>query len=121
MAGEQESRSFLLVELLHEVEKVSRGGGVQVGGGLIGQNDLWLTGDGASDCDALLLAAAHFGGSFFSHLGQADTFKQLARALSSFMGFYALQLEDELDILSRIEYWNQVVRLKDTQYGFIRC
>src|SRR6185437_6516757 len=67
--------------------------------------------EGARDRDALLLAAVKLGGKVIEPVAQADTAKQLARALAG-AGFSA-QLERHLHVLERRERGDELKALED--------
>ena len=69
--GEDEGGAGLRIEALHDLHRLLAVGGIEVGGGLVGQNKGWAGGQGTGDCHALLLAAAHLVGTMVNAVAQA--------------------------------------------------
>src|SRR5919199_1394131 len=61
-----------LVEPVEDVEYMGGGGGVEVAGRLVGQDDRWTGGDGPGDGHPLLLAAGELRGQVPHAFGQPD-------------------------------------------------
>jgi hypothetical protein len=74
LVGDQDDGDLLLlVEILKEAHQLLAGAGVQVPGGLVGHDDLWLHDQGASDGYALLLAAGELGWLVVGSVAHADS------------------------------------------------
>ena len=87
--------------------------GVEVAGGLIGEQDFGVGDEGAGERDALLLAAGELTGAVLGALGKAD-FSQ--PGLGSGEGLFAGDAGGEQrhgDVLKRGELWHEVVELPD--------
>ena len=57
VGDEDDGETFLLVELLQHPEHFDGGAGVEIAGGLVGEEELRAVDEGAGDGHALLLAA----------------------------------------------------------------
>src|SRR6202034_2590047 len=62
VGGDHEGGAVLGVEVQQQVDDLGSGGGVEVSGGLVGQEQAGLHDQGAGDRDALLLAARQLRG-----------------------------------------------------------
>src|SRR6185312_9701734 len=108
---EYDRRLRLAVERLEQLDNVRSGLAVEVASRLVGKENARRVGEGARDRDALLLAAGKLGGKVIEPVAQADTAKQLARALAG-AGFSA-QLERHLHVLERRERGDELKALED--------
>ncbi len=80
MGDEDEGRAFFAVEGEEEVEDDGAGGGVEVSGGLVGEEDRGAEGEGAGQGHALLLAAGELDGVVVEAAPEADAVEELAGA-----------------------------------------
>src|SRR4051794_9315025 len=84
---------------LQEAEDLGAGAGVEVAGGLVGQNDLRPGDQRTADGDPLLLAAGQFGGPVVQPVGEADGFDDRVQPLA--VGFATGQPHRQGDVLRR--------------------
>lgn len=99
VAGEDEDGVVLGAGLLEEAEDGVTGGGVEGGGGFIGEEELGFVGDGAGDGDAEALAGAHLGGAVVGVVGEADLVEEVEGAWSAFVFGLAGEGEGHGDVL----------------------
>ena len=113
VGGEQECRSQILVEFQHQVEEARRGVRVQVGGGLISQDNGRLGGQSPDHGDSLLLTPAQLVGLSVLHIQEADPFQERHHPVPPLRGREAPEEECELCILVSGQDRNQIVGLED--------
>jgi len=78
----------LLVEMTEELHNLSSGGGIEIAGGLVGENDGGIINDGSGDCDALPLSARQLIGrcsNRFSSSTRRSAFRASSRRSSAGM------------------------------------
>ena len=80
MGDEDEGGAFDAVEVEEEFEDVRAVGGVEVAGGLVGEDDGRAEDEGAGEGDALLLAAGELDGVVVHAVAEADGGEELAGA-----------------------------------------
>ena len=80
MRDDDDGETLAAVELAEHVHDFDRGGGVEVAGGLVGEQDARVVDEGARDGDALLLAAGELRGGVVHALFEADEADELERA-----------------------------------------
>ena len=80
LVGNDDDRDALLVEILHQVHDLVRGLRIERARRFIGQQDAGAVGQGASDGDALLLAAGELHRPVVHARAEADEFKAFLRA-----------------------------------------
>jgi len=90
VGGEDEGEAEAAVEIVHKVNQLSGIAGVQVGGGLVGEDEGGAMDDGAGDGDTLALAAGEQVGTMVGAGGEADAFESGGHAGSAFSGGDAL-------------------------------
>lgn len=73
--GEQRDALFA-DEIKNEADDFASGFGVEISGGFVGEEDAGPVCQGAGDGDALLFAAAEFGGQMICAVGEADLREQ---------------------------------------------
>jgi len=86
VSGEKDSSLLVGGELPDEFDDFVGGVRVEVAGGLIGEDDLWLVEEGPGDDNALLLAAREFVGHFGENSGELDRSQNLFDA-GAYAGF----------------------------------
>ena len=86
------------------------GAGVEVAGGLVGEEDLGTGAEGPGQRHPLLLAAGELGRIVVAAVAEADALEQVRGALA---GLLASELQRDLDVLPRGERRNQLERLED--------
>ena len=87
--------------------------GVEVAGGLVGQQDRRLPADGTGDGDALLLTAGELRGQVLGAVGHADALERGVDALAPLVRLHAAVDERQLDVLEHREVADQVEALED--------
>ena len=85
------------------------GGGVEVAGGLVGEEDAGPMAEGAGQRHALLLASRELGRVVVAAAAEADPVQQLVRPL---LGLQPAQLQRHLDVLARGEGRDELERLE---------
>ena len=114
MGDEHEGGLRLVGELAEEAEDVFAVGGIEIAGGLIGQNERGAVDEGAGDGDALLFAAGKLGGQGGGARGKADAREGGGDAGGALGSGDAGELERELDVFGggergeQMENWNTV-------------
>ena len=103
---------MLFVEALHQVEELGAGLRVEVGRGLIGEDQRGPRHNRARDGDALLLAAGQEVGTALGVALEADPTQGLVRELAPLARVHALKHERVLDILDGRQHRDQVVGLE---------
>jgi len=73
--GEQDDRAAGGVQLVEQLQDIGGRAGVQVAGGLVGQDERRVRDQGSSDRDALLLAAGEFVRPVLDTVAEADAFQ----------------------------------------------
>ncbi len=95
---------------LHQSQHILAGAGVQVAGGLVGQEDGGLGGQGPCDGHPLLLAAGEVVGQALEFFLQAQGGDDLVQV--ALVRLLPIQLDGEDDVLPYAEHRHQVVRLE---------
>ena len=115
LVGDHDDRLAGVVELAEHLHDLVAGLGVEVAGGLVGQDDVGVVDQRAGDRDALLLAAGELGRAVVEPVVQADQPGQLQGPLLDRRGDLAAALvgQRELDVLDDRVLLDQVVRLED--------
>ena len=80
MRDDEGGQAALLVHPPHRAEHFFAGGFVEFAGGLIGQQDRRVVGDGHRDRHPLLLTARHLGGGAVAHVAHAEQVEELVDA-----------------------------------------
>lgn len=86
-------------------------GGVEIAGGLVGEDERWASGEGAGDADALLFAAGKLGGIMSEAVGEADG-GELGRGARGVTGD-GCEFERDGDIFERGHGGDEVKGLQD--------
>ena len=90
-------------------------GGVQVAGGLVGQDDFRIVDQRAGNGHALLLAAGELRGQVMRAIGQADPIERRARF--DLVG-HAVEVLRQHDVLERRQVGDEMELLEDEADGF---
>jgi hypothetical protein len=111
VVGHQHERALVLaVEREQELDDLRPGGGVEVAGGLVGQDEPRPQRQGPGDRHALLLAAGELGGVVVGAVGEPHGRKELAGPVER--AGPAGQLQRHRHVLERGERGDQVVGLE---------
>src|SRR6266511_3326399 len=100
-------------ELAQQPGDLAADGGVEVGGGLVGQDDRRIVGERAGDRHPLLLAAGELLGPEAEPVAQPDAFQQGTGALVGGVAGGAGEVAGQLDVLGDGERRQQVEVLED--------
>jgi hypothetical protein len=103
----------LLVELGEQEHDLALLRGVEVAGGLVGEDERRLGDDGAGDRDALLLSAGELARGVVLAAGEADGVQRRERASASLAGRHATVHQRKLHVLERARSPEQVEALED--------
>lgn len=87
--------------------------GVELAGGLIGDEQGGVVGEGTGDGDPLLLAAGQLAGPLGGVVGEADEGQQQLDALLALAGVRAAQPQRDADVLGRAEDGDEAEGLED--------
>ena len=110
MCDQYQCRALRAVEFQHQLDDLRAGGGVEVAGGLVGEQDFWLGDEGARQRDALLFAA---GEVFWQVVGAGGEPHLAQRYLGAFARVgSALQFQRQHDVFQRIQRGQQLERLE---------
>ncbi len=99
MAHDDDRAAVLVSELAQQPGEVSAARGVEVGGGFVREQNGWVIGERACDCDALLFAAGHLGGPRRCPVGKADALEQLGGAVAGGASGGAGEIGGNCDVL----------------------
>ena len=110
VVGDHDDGVAVAVEVLEELGDDLLVGGVEVAGGLVGEQDGWVVDEGAGDADALLFAAGELAGQVLGAGGEADAFE--GGAGFGLVG-HGVEVLGEHDVLERREVGDQVELLED--------
>src|SRR5688572_20795451 len=107
---EDERRAALAVHLEEKIDHVLAGGGIEVPGGLVGEEELGFGHEGARDGHTLLLAAGELARIVSEAFAQAHALEHLARAARRVRS--AKELERQHHVLERGERGQELERLE---------
>ena len=93
------------------------GGGVEIAGGLVGEENFGAIDERAGDGDALLLASGKFRGAVAEAMRQANAFDGFANARWAFATIDFGEAKRELDIFFERHAWEKVERLENHADG----
>jgi hypothetical protein len=113
LVGDEDDGVALGVEVVEEGHDLDGGFGVEVAGGLIGEDDGGLVDEGAGDGDALALAAGEFVGLMVHALAEVDGFEDELGAGDAFGGGGSVVDEGELNVMQSGGAGEQVEGLED--------
>ena len=91
--------ALLLVEAEKQVLDAFASSGIEVTGRLVGEDDFWIIDDGASDTDALFLAAGKVVSLVFGLVGELNDFERLEGAAATFAETDAIDFERQNDVV----------------------
>src|SRR6266568_1106227 len=109
----QDDGLALFVEVVENLENLDAGTGIEVAGGLVGQDDERLIDERSRDGDALLLAAGEFEGFVVQAMAQAHPLGNLRRQGAAFRLRAALVIERHLDVLDDGQLLDEIVGLEN--------
>ncbi len=115
MSDEDEGGAFDAVEFEEEFEDVGAVGGVEVAGGLVGEDDGRTQDEGAGEGDALLLAAGELDGVVMHAIAEADAGEQLAGAGQAVA--FGVEFVREENVFERGEGGDELIGLEDEADG----
>ncbi len=101
------------VELFEQVDDLATGLRIEVSGGLVGEHDIGIVGEGARDRDALALAAGELDGAMVEALAEADRVEQSLGTGAAFAASDTGERECDLDVLSRGQHLQEIEGLED--------
>ena len=102
-----------LVEALEEGEDFLGGGGVEVAGGFVGEDEVGVGDDGAGDGDALFLAAGELAGKWSRRSPRPTSLRAVAALFAALAAGEAGELEGEFDVFEGGEDGDEVEGLED--------
>src|SRR5215813_9802668 len=110
---EDEGGRGLGLDPMHQVDDQVAGPGVEVGGGLVGQDQRRALHEGTTDGDALALSSTQLVGESIAETGKPDLVEHLERAFPAFSRLHFQEEERVLDVLVRGEDRDEVEGLED--------
>ena len=117
VGDDDDGGAVLLVDLEEEVVHRVAGLGVEVAGGLVGEEELGREDQGAGEGDALLLAAGELAGAVGDAVAQGDLVEQGAGGALHLAAALALDEAGHHHVLEGVELGEQVVELEDEADG----
>ena len=81
--GEDEGETEAAIEVAHQVDELGGIARVEIGGGLVGEDERGAMNDGARDGDALAFAAGEQVGALMGAGGEADVFESVRNAAAA--------------------------------------
>src|SRR5215831_6605470 len=109
----QNDRSALATEPPEEVEDGFAGSGVEVLGGLVGEDQAGIVHQSAGDCGALLLSTRELAGPMFSAIGHLDLFEGGHGTLVPLPGADAAVDHGQLHVLQHVQLGQEIEKLKN--------
>jgi hypothetical protein len=100
-------------ELAQQPGDVVAVAGIEVGGGLVGQDDAGVVGEGPGDGDALLLAAGELVGSEVQPLAKAQAGEQFEGSPPGSAAKHGGEVAGQFDVLEGVKCGEQVEVLED--------
>ena len=88
------------VEVREEIDDAGAGGEVEVAGGLVGEEDGGVVGEGAGDGDALAFAAGELDGAVLEALAETDGAEEFFGPAAALLAADAGESECDLDVLA---------------------
>ncbi len=101
------------MEVADEFQDFGSGVGIEIAGGLVGQEDRGIEGERAGDGYALTLAAGKLVGEVVEALSQLDELEQGAGALVDLLAFEPLEVERQGHIFEAGEARQEIEKLED--------
>ena len=111
--GDEDDGGAVLVHLLHQLQHLGAGLGVQGTGGLVGHQDGRAGSDGTGDGHPLLLTAGELAGTAVRLGGDLHSLQCLHGPLPPLSQGHLLVQHGQGHILPHTEGWDQVIALKD--------
>src|SRR5262245_27102953 len=105
--------SELFVETLDNLEHLLCRVAVEISGGLVRQDQSWVSDDSAGDRDTLLLSAGELFGQMPDTIREADKLERGHHVIAAFLLVELREQERQLDILKCGEHGNEVEGLED--------
>jgi hypothetical protein len=105
----QQGRAFLDDLLAEQVEDFAPGGRVEVAGGFVSKDELWLGDEGAGDGGALHLAAGELTGQMVRAVAEPDSVEEVADAAVA--GACPVEDQRQLHVLGDRQRRDQVEEL----------
>ena len=99
VGGADDGDAFFAVEGFHELDDFLTGFGVEVSGGLVGEDDAGRIGEGSGDGDALLLSAGELEGFVVESVSEADALEDVGGFLDGVFAAVATKCHGEHNIL----------------------
>src|SRR5579884_3762392 len=113
MGDEDEGLPKFTIEAAEQVHDVGGGFAIEVASGFVGPDDGGIVSEGASDGDALALAAGEFGGPVFGAIGEAHTFEEFQCAFARLARWNFRDQHRQFDVFNGIEHGQEVEVLED--------
>ena len=110
--NDEDSGAALVGDLGEEFHDLPAELAVERGGGFVGEDETGFVGQGASDGDALLLAAGEGVGEIVGAGSDSEFVEQLLRALAGGLRGGVVHLERDLNVFQRGEERNEIRLLK---------
>src|SRR5712671_7549146 len=107
-----------VLDFAEEEEDLLAGGGVEIAGGLIGEEDGGLIYESAGEGAALLLAAGEFAGAMVMAGAEADAVEGLRDAMAALGAVDFGEAEREFDVFREGHAGEEIEGLEDHAYGF---
>lgn len=98
VVGGDEDGGAVVVDFFEEFDDFLAGEFVEIAGGLVGDEDFGLAGDGAGDGDALLFSAGEVAGEFVGFVEEADEVEDSGDGATDFFAAHAGDFEGEGDV-----------------------
>ena len=113
VVGDEDDGMAVSVERTQDFHDVSAGGGIQVPGWLVGEQDRRVRRDRTGDGDPLLLAAGHFGGTVPYPVAQSHAFEALPRGSAALFTADAAVDQRKLDVFQCGQAGDEVEALEN--------
>jgi hypothetical protein len=113
IVGDHTDGGALSMEIAQQFHDGFAIAGIEISGGLVGEEDGGFSGESAGDGDALLLASGELGWVMFEAVGHADFFQCFVDTLTSLRGAHAAVGERQFDIFIDGEIADEIKALED--------
>jgi hypothetical protein len=113
VGGDEGGDAFGLDDGAEQAHDLLGGLGVELAGGLVGEQELGAGGEGAGDGDALLLAAGELARALFRVAGEADDVEHEGDAFLALAGVHPGDAEGDADVLGGGQDGDQAEGLED--------
>src|ERR1035437_8673027 len=109
-----ENQGFALgIQFIENFHNLHAGGGIEIAGGFIGQDDERIVDQRAGNGHALLLAAGKFKGFVIDPIRESDARGKFAGAFPAFVFGTILVVERDFDVLHHRKLLDEIVRLEN--------